>query len=618
MQQTRVIPSDLQRCSTSSGVRNFSRNQNQPKSGGRRVVQTSFRKDVRQLGLRQGSGRLSVARRAQSQSVIRAVSAEPKPTILVAEKLGEAGLEMLRKFGTVDCSYDLSPEDLKAKISLCDAVIIRSGTQITREVFEAAKGRLRVVGRAGVGVDNVDLHAATEYGCLVVNAPTANTVAAAEHGIALLVAMARNVGSADASMKSGKWERSKFVGTSLSGKTLAVMGFGKVGSELARRAKGLALNVIAHDPYASEERAAAIGVKLVSFEDALATADFFSLHMPLTQNTKDMFSTEAFSQMKPSARIINVARGGVINEDALVKALDEGKIAQAALDVYSKEPPEPSSPLISHPKILCTPHLGASTREAQEGVAVEVSDAVITALKGELAATAVNAPMVPAEVLKELQPYVTLAQGLGNAAVQLVQDHGFTDVSITYSSPRGDELDTRLLRTMVIKGMLERITTSSVNLVNADLLAQNRGLRISEVILRSDGKDALSSMSVSIGTSESKFSAAVDRTGRIYVQGGVRAGLPFLTKIGGFDVDLAIERGDVILVRQKDQPGVIAALSSLLGEAGVNISFMTVARLAKGQDAIMAAGIDTEPAPEVLEKITAIGPISEWAMFREL
>eukprot|EP01025_Chloroclados_australasicus_P038196 TRINITY_DN3914_c0_g1_i6.p1 TRINITY_DN3914_c0_g1~~TRINITY_DN3914_c0_g1_i6.p1 ORF type:complete len:251 (-),score=26.68 TRINITY_DN3914_c0_g1_i6:426-1133(-) len=224
----------------------------------------------------------------------------------------------------------------------------------------------------------------------------------------------------------------------------------------------------------------------------------------------------------------------------------------------------------------------------------------------------------PAEVLLELQPYVNLAQGLGNAAVQLVGDSGFTDINITYSSPRGDDLDTRLLRSMVIKGVLERITTNNVNLVNADLLAKNRGLRISEVSIRSDGKDALTSMSVSIGTSDSRFSAAVDKTGRIYIEGGVRAGLPFLTKIGGFDVDLAIEAGDVILVRQKDQPGVIASLSSLLGQSGINISFMTVARLARGQDAIMAAGVDTEPPQEVLDKITDIEPISEWAMFREL
>eukprot|EP01026_Neomeris_dumetosa_P054591 TRINITY_DN4916_c0_g1_i7.p1 TRINITY_DN4916_c0_g1~~TRINITY_DN4916_c0_g1_i7.p1 ORF type:complete len:400 (-),score=71.71 TRINITY_DN4916_c0_g1_i7:981-2108(-) len=321
--------------------------------------------------------KLSVGRQMISTRIVCKAMTEPKPTILVAEKLGEAGLSMLREFGSVDCSYDMTPEQLETKVSLCDALIIRSATKVTREVFEASKGRLRVVGRAGVGVDNVDLAAATEYGCLVVNAPTANTVAAAEHGIALMVAMARNVGSADASMKSGKWERGKFVGTSLVGKTLAIMGFGKVGSEVARRAKGLGMTVIAHDPYASDERAAALQVKLVSFDEALKSGDFFSLHMPLTPGTKNMFDAAAFSKMKPSARIVNVARGGVIDEEALVAALNEGQIAQAALDVFSSEPPEggQENPLVSHPKVLCTPHLGASTKEAQEGVAVEVSEA---------------------------------------------------------------------------------------------------------------------------------------------------------------------------------------------------------------------------------------------------
>lgn len=262
-----------------------------------------------------------------------------KPTVLVAEKLGGAGLEMLEKVANVDCAYSMTPEELYAKVAQSDALIVRSATKVTRQVFEAAKGRLKVVGRAGVGVDNVDLAAATEYGCLVVNAPTANTVAAAEHGIALLCTLSRNVSQADASMKAGKWERNKYVGVSLVDKTLAIMGFGKVGGEVARRARGLGMIVTAYDPYASEEKARAQGVRLVSFDEALQIGDFFSLHMPLTPGTKKMFNDAAFAKMKKGARIINVARGGVIDDDALARALDAGIVASAALDVFEEEPP---------------------------------------------------------------------------------------------------------------------------------------------------------------------------------------------------------------------------------------------------------------------------------------
>uniref|UniRef100_A0A804LW20 phosphoglycerate dehydrogenase n=1 Tax=Zea mays TaxID=4577 RepID=A0A804LW20_MAIZE len=362
----------------------------------------------------------------------------PKPAVLVAEKLSEAGLAVLRQFADVECAYGMSPAELLAKAAQFDALIVRSGTKVTREVLEAGQGRLRVVGRAGVGIDNVDLQAATEVGCLVVNAPTANTIAAAEHGIALLASMARNVSQADAALKAGKWQRNKYVGVSLVGKTLAVMGFGKVGSEVARRAKGLGMHVIAHDPYAPADRARALGVELVSFDEAIARADFISLHMPLIPTTSKIFNDESFAKMKTGVRIINVARGGVIDEDALVRALDSGKVAQAALDVFTVEPPPKDSKLVLHENVTVTPHLGASTVEAQEGVAIEIAEAVVGALRGELAATAVNAPMVPAEILSELAPYVSLAEKLGRLAVQLVAgESGIKGVKVVYTTARG-------------------------------------------------------------------------------------------------------------------------------------------------------------------------------------
>ncbi|XP_073141284.1 D-3-phosphoglycerate dehydrogenase 1, chloroplastic-like [Henckelia pumila] len=538
-----------------------------------------------------------------------------KPTILVSEKLGEAGLDLLRTFGNVECSYNLSPEDLCAKISSCDALIVRSGTKVTRQVFEAAKGRLKVVGRAGVGIDNVDLQAATEFGCLVVNAPTANTIAAAEHGIALLAGMARNIAQSDASMKAGKWQRNKYVGVSLVGKTLAVMGFGKVGSEVARRAKGLGMHVIAHDPYAPADRARAIGVDLVSFDQAISTADFVSLHMPLTPTTNKIFNDDTFVKMKKGVRIINVARGGVIDEDALVRALDSGIVAQAALDVFVVEPPPQDSKLVQHENVTVTPHLGASTKEAQEGVAVEIAEAVVGALKGELSATAVNAPMVPPEVLSELAPYVTLAEKLGRLAVQLVAGgSGIKSVKVVYCSARDpDNLDTRLLRAMITKGIIEPISDAHINLVNADFIAKQKGLRISEerVTVDSSPENPVESIQVQISNVDSKFASALSDSGNIITEGKVKYGKPHLTQVGSFSVDVSLE-GNLILCRQVDQPGMIGRVGNILGENNVNVSFMSVGRTVKRTKAIMAIGVDEEPDKDTLKKIGDVPAIEEF------
>ncbi|XP_042502740.1 D-3-phosphoglycerate dehydrogenase 1, chloroplastic-like [Macadamia integrifolia] len=552
---------------------------------------------------------------ASKGSGLEASSLGTKPTILVSEKLGEAGLELLRSFGNVDCSYNLSQEDLCSKISLCDALIVRSGTKVTREVFEASKGRLKVVGRAGVGIDNVDLQVATEFGCLVVNAPTANTVAAAEHGIALLASMARNVAQADASMKEGKWQRNKYVGVSLIGKTLAVMGFGKVGSEVARRAKGLGMNVISHDPYAPADRARAIGVDLVSFDEAIATADFVSLHMPLTPVTSKIFNDEAFSKMKKGVRIINVARGGVIDEDALVRALDSGVVAQAALDVFTEEPPPKDSKLVQHENVTVTPHLGASTKEAQEGVAIEIAEAVVGALKGELSATAVNAPMVPPEVLSELSPYVVLAEKLGRMAVQLVAGGaGIKSSKVIYRSARDpDDLDTRLLRAMITKGIIEPISSTFINLVNADFTAKQKGLRISEerVVVDASPECPVDSIELRISHVESKFDSALLDNGEITVEGRVKGGMPHLTRIGSFSVDVSLE-GNLILCKQLDQPGMIGRVGNILGEKNVNVNFMSVCRTAARELAIMAIGVDEEPDKETLKKIGEVPAIEEF------
>lgn len=558
-------------------------------------------------------------RRTTKRFAVFATFITSKPTVLVAEKLDDAGLDLLKNFANVDCSYNLSPEELCTKISLCDALIVRSGTKVTREVFESSAGRLKVVGRAGVGIDNVDLSAATEHGCLVVNAPTANTIAAAEHGIALLTAMARNIAQADASVKAGNWQRNKYVGVSLVDKTLAVMGFGKVGTEVARRAKGLGMNVIAHDPYAPADRARAVGVELVSFEEAISTADFISLHMPLTPATSKMFNDEAFSKMKKGVRIVNVARGGVIDEEALVRALDSGIISQAALDVFTEEPPAKDSNLVLHENVTVTPHLGASTTEAQEGVAIEIAEAVVGALKGELAATAVNAPMVPAEVLSELAPFVTLAEKLGRLAVQLVAGgSGVKAVKVSYASARGpDDLDTRLLRAMITKGIIEPISSVFLNLVNADFIAKQRGLRITEehIVLDGSPENPLEFIQVQIANVESKFGSAISDFGEIRVEGRVKDGKPHLTKVGSFGVDVSLE-GSIILCRQVDQPGIIGKVGSLLGDNNVNVNFMSVGRIAPQKQAVMTIGVDEEPSREVLKKIGETPAIEEFVFLK--
>ncbi|KAF8020168.1 hypothetical protein BT93_G0773 [Corymbia citriodora subsp. variegata] len=344
---------------------------------------------------------------------------------------------------------------------LCEALIVSSETKVAKEVFQSSCGRLKVVGIAGFGVDNVDLVAANESRCLVVNAPNASMAAVAKHAIALLMVMARNIARATVSVKFGNWLRRKYMGKCLSGKTLAVMGFGEVGSEVARHAKGLGMHVIAYDLYASEYLALAIGVELVSFDKAIAIADFISLHMHLTPATRKMLNDETFAKMKRGVKILNVAHGGLIDEDSLVRALDAGAVSQAALDVLLEEPLARSSKLIYHENVIVTPNLGASTFEAQEEVGIEIAAAVIKALKGNLPATVVNEPMVALEVLEELKPFLDLANKLGRFIVKLIAGRGgLKTVKVTYASAREpDQLDTKLLRTRIIKGLIEPISS---------------------------------------------------------------------------------------------------------------------------------------------------------------
>ncbi|KAF4383989.1 hypothetical protein F8388_018741 [Cannabis sativa] len=397
------------------------------------------------------------------------------------------------------------------------------------------------------------------------------------------------------------------------------MGFGKVGSEVARRAKGLGMNVMAHDPYAPLDRARAIGVKLVSFEEAISTADFISLHMPLTPTTSKMFNNDSFSKMKKGIRIINVARGGVIDEAALVSALDSQIVAQAALDVFMEEPPPKDSKLVLHENVIVTPHLGASTTEAQEGVALEVAEAVLRALNGELSSTAVNAPMLSAEVLSELEPFVALSEKLGRLAVQLVA--GGSDMKLlklTYGSARNpNDLDTRVLRAMVIKGLIEPISSVSVNLINYNFIAKQRGLIIAEerIILNGSPENPIEFIQLQIANVESNFASSISDSGEITVEGKLKDGKPHLTKVGSFEVDVSLE-GCIILCKQVDQPGLIGKVGSILGQEKVNVNFMTVGRIAPRRQAVMIIGVDEDPSKEVLKKIGEISAIEEFVFLK--
>ena len=384
-----------------------------------------------------------------------------------------------------------------------------------------------------------------------------------------------------------------------------------MGSEVARRAKGLGMKVVAYDPYAPAERVRAVGAEMVSFDEALAAGDFFSLHMPLTSTTQNLFNKQAFAKMKKGAFVINVARGGVIEDAALVEALDAGIVKGAALDVFEEEPPAADHPLVKRPDVVCTPHLGASTQEAQEAVAVEIAEAVVGALKGELSSTSVNAPMVSAEVLTELRPYVALVEKLGRIAVQLVSGSGgVKDVKVTYTSGRSDGLDTRLLRAMITKGLVEPVSDTIVNIVNADYTAKQRGLRITEERQPTERDEILTSVSVALANTETRFSSCRDSSGAIAVEGCVRFGVPYLTRVGNFAVDISLE-GPILFCRQQDQPGMIGAVGTILAKDNVNISFMSVARQGPRTTAIMAIGVDDRPSQEALAAISAVAAIEE-------
>ena len=512
--------------------------------------------------------------------------------ILICDPIARDGVSALQASGaTVDVKTGLSPDELREIVDGYDALVVRSETKITPEIFAAASN-LKVVGRAGVGVDNIDLDAATERGVVVVNAPTGNTTSAAEHTIALMLALSRNIPDANASLRAGKWDRERFVGLEVRGKTLGVIGLGQVGSEVARRAKGLEMHVIALDPFVTEERAKVLGVDLVDKEALLKESDFITVHATLLDATKSIISTDELRAMKPSARVINTARGGIVDEQALEQALNEGWIAGAALDVFKSEPVT-DHPLFRSDKVVVTPHLGASTTEAQERVAVDVAEQILCVLNEEPARYAVNAPLIPPETYSYLGPYLPVARKIGYLAVQL-HARQMGNVEIDYSGEISQH-DLTPLRAAVLSGLLKPVTEDHVNVVNVDILAQRRGINITEKHVPTHELYAnLITVRCTSSEGETEISGTLAHDG------------PHIVSIDQFWVDVPPSEGYLMLCENSDRPGMIGAVGTLLGEFEINISFMNVGRHEKRGEALMVLALDDALDDKQIERVREI------------
>jgi len=510
--------------------------------------------------------------------------------VLVTEPLSESGLDLLRQDLEVDVRPDLATQGLPEAIGPYDGLIIRSQTKVTDEVLDRATA-LKVIGRAGIGLDNVDVEAATRRGIMVVNAPESNIISAAEHTLALLLAQARNIPQAHAALKAGRWERERFQGVELHGKTLGVIGLGRVGTMVAHRALAFGLRVIAFDPYVSKERAKSLGVELSpNLEALLVQADFITIHLPRTAETEGLIGERELSLMKEGARLVNTARGGIVDERALVNAVRDGKIAGAALDVFATEPVPPANPLLHFDEVVVTPHLGASTLEAQDKAGTAIAQMVRLALKGEFVPYAVNVPAA-GEVSEEVRPFLGLAEKLGGILTGLVGGpmHALEAEYVGHIA----EHDTRVLTLAALKGALTPVVHEPVSFVNAAVLARERGLSVSE------RKSSASREYVNLVTVRAETEG-----GQVAVSGtvvGKRDG-ERLVQVWGFDLDMAPARHMVFFLYE-DRPGVIGKVGSLLGSAGINIASMEVGRKEAGGTALMGLTVDSPIPPKVLADI---------------
>ena len=504
--------------------------------------------------------------------------------VLVKEKIAQAGIDILSEHFDVEVRTDMTDEELREKINDYDAILVRSASKITADVLENAT-RTKIIGRAGVGVDNIDVKAATKKGIVVANAPGSNSLSVAEHAIGLLLAQVRQIPSANASMHAGKWEKSKFKGEEITGKVLGIMGLGKIGVLVAQRAMGLRMDVIAYDPYVAAERFRELGIERAETPDELyASSDFISVHLPKTPETTGLIGDDAFEKMKQGVRLINSARGGIVDEAALMRALESGKVASAGLDVFSVEPVPEDFALARFDKVVMTPHLGASTTEGQDRAGIIVAEQIVAGLTGGVVTNAVNIPSVSKEAMEAIGPFLPLAETLGQLMSALAEGP-LSKVTVHYEGELAEH-DTRLLTLAVTKGLVEGTVDEAVNLVNAATIAASRGLQVSEA------KDRRSPDYTNLITLTS-----TDRQGGLTAGGTVFGpkNRPRLVKIYRHAIDIE-PSPHMVFLRYEDVPGMIGKLGTIIGRHGVNIAFMNVGRKKVEGKAVMGLALD-DPLP---------------------
>jgi D-3-phosphoglycerate dehydrogenase len=523
-----------------------------------------------------------------------------KPTkqhVLISDPLSPEGVAILEAAKNIEVTVktDHTPEELLAAIPKYSGLIVRSQTRVSRGIIEAGQ-RLRVIGRAGVGVDNIDVATATQAGIVVVNSPEGNNIAATEHTLALLLSLARNVPAADASLRAGEWKRGKFTGVELYNKTLAVIGLGKIGTEVAKRARAFGMQVLGYDPFVTREHAELLGLRFVTLDEALQSADFVTFHVPLNKDTKHIVNAKRLSQMKDGVRIINCARGGIIDEAALARALASGKVAGAAIDVFEEEPPI-DSPLIGLPGVITTPHLGASTAEAQVKVAVDVAEQIVDVLSDRPARSPVNMPAIAAETLGRLQPYLRLVERIGSFHGQLATG-GIRSVDVTFAGEIAGD-DVGVLIPGLLKGLLQSILDESINYVNATYVAKSRNISVRET-RESAAADYASLITVRVIAENSEHIVS----GCLFGKNDLR-----IVRLDDYRLDFSPE-GLALIAWHIDQPGLIGSVGTILGSREINIASMQVGRVSQRGSAVMVLGVDERVTPEVLAQIEGVNGVT--------
>ncbi|MBI5492652.1 MAG: phosphoglycerate dehydrogenase [Deltaproteobacteria bacterium] len=511
--------------------------------------------------------------------------------ILISDSMSNKAVEILKATPgiTVDVITNLKPEELKAKIKDYHGLVVRSATKATAEIIEAAEN-LKVIGRAGTGVDNVDMNAATKKGIVVMNTPGGNTVTTAEHAVAMMMALSRKIPQATASMKRGEWEKKKFEGTEVTGKTLGILGVGNIGSVVASRALGLRMNVIAYDPFISTEAADKIGISLVTMDELFKKSDFISIHVPLTNETKNLVNAEAFQKMKKGVKIINCARGGIVSEKDLAEAIKAKIVSGAAFDVFEKEPPAADNPLLQLDEVILTPHLGASTFEAQENVAIAIAEQIADYLTTGTIRNAVNVPSIPAELLVSLGAYISLGEKLGSFQGQILQG-GIEEITVEYSG-EVVSYDVAPITIACIKGLLDKVLDTYVNFVNAPFVAKERGIKVVEV-KSSRPTDFASSITIKVRTKDAEN----------IVEGALFGKKePRIVRIDKFFLD-AVPEGYLLLLQNEDKPGVIGNVGTLLAANNVNIARLHLGRQSTGGEAVSVWSVDTPLSKGLIEKV---------------